>query len=79
MPRYVFDEETDDLLDRLTLMHCVCYHNYDTGRAGGITSYDEAIAFFSQDDLTLIGHNIVRFDIPAAEKVLRIKINARLI
>ena len=34
--------------------------------------------FFEQSD-TLIGHNIIRFDIPVAEKVLGIKIKAKLV
>ena len=34
--------------------------------------------FFKQSD-TLIGHNIIRFDIPVAEKVLGIKIKAKLV
>ncbi len=40
--------------------------------------YDEMRKFFTETEV-LVGHNIIRFDIPAVEKVLGIKVKARLI
>ena len=39
----------------------------------------EAMRIFFTEAKVLIGHNIIRFDIPAVEKVLGIKVKARLI
>jgi len=45
------------------------HHTYD---------YEAMRIFFTEAD-TLVGHNIIRFDIPAVERVLGIKVEARLI
>lgn len=72
----VFDIEADGLLDTITKIHCVSYtedgKNYHT-----ITNYPDMIAFFERESL-LIGHNIVRYDIRAIQKILGIKIKAKL-
>ena len=79
MNRYVIDMESDALLDSVTLVHVIGWFNIDTGRSGEITDYITMKRFLSQKDLTLICHNIIRFDVPVFEKVLGIKITARLI
>ena len=72
----VFDVEADNLLEDATKIHCLSYtsdgKNYNT-------------LFYYQDmrDLILsqnglIGHNIVRYDKPLLEKILGIRIKARL-
>ena len=73
----VFDCETNGLLDVLDKIHVVSwstdgkevYHTHD---------YDEMRKFFTETEV-LVGHNIIRFDIPAVEKVLGIKVKARLV
>lgn len=77
--RIVGDIESDGLLDTITKIHCLCYYDYDTGESKSLTSYKDIINLFNQDDLTFICHNNIRFDIPAIEKILGIKVKARLI
>ena len=73
----VFDIETDGLLDELTKIHVLSY-SHDGKEVKHTHDYDEMRKFFTETE-TLVGHNIIRFDIPAVEKVLGIKVNARLI
>tara|TARA_R110000850_G_scaffold193154_1_gene319980 strand:+ start:516 stop:989 length:474 start_codon:yes stop_codon:yes gene_type:complete len=79
----VFDIETDGLLDKLTKIHVLSYQTAVMDEPRSIFDYDEMRDFFleySMDHtLALAGHNIVRFDIPAVEKVLGIKVNAKLV
>lgn len=72
----IFDIETDGL--NSTKIHVLSWSD-DLGETVNSThDYDEMREFFMGDD-TLIGHNIVRFDVPAVESVLGIKVKARLI
>lgn len=73
----VFDIETDGFLEDLTKIHVVSY-SYDGKEVFSIHDYDEMRQFFSSHDY-LIGHDIHRFDIPAVEKVLGIKVKATLV
>ena len=72
----VFDVEADNLLDDATKIHCLSYtsdgKNYNT-----LFDYqDMRDLILAQNGL--IGHNIVRYDAPLLEKILGIKIQARL-
>ena len=72
----VFDVEADNLLDDATKIHCLSYtsdgNNYET-----LFDYqDMRDLVLSQKGL--IGHNIIRYDVPLLEKILGININARL-
>jgi len=72
----VFDVEADGLLDEATKIHCLSYTsdgiNYDT-----LFRYNDMRKLvLSQKGL--IGHNIVRYDVPLLEKILGINITARL-
>ena len=73
----VFDIETDGLLDVLTKIHVLAY-SIDQGPVKFTHDYDEMREFFSSQQ-TLVGHNIIRFDAPAIEKVLGIELKARMI
>ena len=73
----VFDIETDGLLDELTKIHVLSY-SHDGKEVKHTHDYDEMRKFFTETE-TLVGHNIIRFDIPAVEKVLGIEVKARLI
>ena len=79
----VFDIETDGLLDKLTKIHVLSYQTSAMDEPLSIFDYDEMRDFFleySMDHtLALAGHNIVRFDIPAVEKVLGIKVRSKLV
>jgi DNA polymerase III alpha subunit (gram-positive type) len=73
----VFDIETDGLLDELTKIHVLSWMG-DDGNVHHTHDY-EAMRIFFTEAPTLIGHNIIRFDIPAVEKVLGIEVKSRLI
>jgi len=79
MSRFIFDMECDALLDDVTKIHVIGWHSLDTGESGTITDYKMMKRFLSQSNLTLICHNAIRFDIPVFEKILKIKIIARVI
>lgn len=77
----VFDIETDGLIDDVTLIHCLSYHIYEDGdliKEGSITDYLE-MELFLLDQKILIGHNIIRYDIPVINKILGITISCQLI
>lgn len=73
----VFDIETDGLLDELTKIHVLSWMGAD-GKVQHTHDYEAMRTFFTEAD-TLVGHNIIRFDIPAVERVLGIEVKARLI
>jgi hypothetical protein len=73
----VFDIETDGLLDELTKIHVMSWSN-DMGEVKHTHDYDE-MRYVLLNSETLVGHNIIRFDIPAVERVLGIKVTARLV
>lgn len=70
----VFDVEADGLAP--TKLHCVSMQV--GGKLYDETDYDRERSFFTKADV-LIGHNIIRWDIPNVERLLGIKINARLV
>ncbi len=63
MNAYVFDIEADGLLDGATKIHCLCYYNLTNGESGSYTSIDDIRGFVENADV-LIGHNIIRYDVP---------------
>jgi hypothetical protein len=71
----VFDIETNGL--KPTLIHCLS-HTQEDGSITTYTKYDDMRSFF-QDQDTLIGHNIVRYDIPVCERLLGIDIKDKKI
>lgn len=75
--RYIFDVETDGL--KATRLHCLSYCTEDGKKRD--TLYDTKVIkeWLQQEDLVLIGHNIVKYDIPTLERLFDIKINAKLV
>ena len=73
----IFDIETDGLLDDLTKIHVMSY-SPDGNKVYHTHDYDEMRRVLLEAD-KLIGHNIIRFDIPAVENVLNIKVKAMLV
>ena len=71
----VFDIETDGF--NPTKIHVVSWMD-DDGIMHSTHDYEEMRTFFLNTD-TLIGHNIVRYDVPVVERILDIKIKARII
>tara|TARA_R110002020_G_scaffold216046_2_gene423404 strand:+ start:4735 stop:6567 length:1833 start_codon:yes stop_codon:yes gene_type:complete len=71
----VFDIETDGL--NPTKIHVVSWMD-DNGDVQYTHDYVSMRIFFEEAH-TLIGHNIVRYDIPAVEKILGVKITAHIV
>jgi len=73
----VFDIETDGLLEEATKIHAlswmdkngVVHHTHDQFQMALLLTQAE----------TLVGHNIIRYDIPVVEKLLGIKVEAKLV
>lgn len=74
MPSYIFDIETDGLLDELTLIHSLVLKDIETGEViscadhKGYRPVSEGIKLLEEAD-QIIGHNIIKFDIPALKKI----------
>ena len=70
MKRLVFDIETNGLLDQLSVIHCICTHDLDSGTSDlfGPDDIDAGLDQLSEAD-ELIGHNIIGFDVPAILKL----------
>lgn len=73
----IFDVEADGLLDVATKIHVLAYMKPD-GTPAWTHDYDEMRTILLNAKV-LIGHNIICYDIPLLEKILGIKIKARLI
>jgi hypothetical protein len=71
----VFDIETDGL--NASKIHVLSWMDND-GNVQHTHDYVAMRIFFEEADV-LIGHNIIRFDIPQVEKVLGVKIKAKLV
>lgn len=77
----VFDIESDGLYDNVTKIHCLCYESYLDGELitkGKLVNYDEIRNFINTQEV-LVGHNIIRYDLPVIEKILGVKFQGRSI
>lgn len=74
----IFDIETDGLVS--TKIHCLVKTQYRNGKRT-VTAYRDykSMKQAIEEESTLVGHNIVRFDVPELERILDFKIKARLI
>lgn len=71
MSSYIFDLETDGLLDDVTKIHCLVIKDIDTGQSLGYTGrgiWTEGIPKLEKADM-IIGHNIIKYDIPVLKKL----------
>jgi len=74
MKKLLFDIETDGLLDVLTKVHSLVIKDTDTGQRWscadkpGYMPVKDGVRMLMEADL-VIGHNIIKFDIPALQKV----------
>lgn len=75
----VFDIEGDSL--NPTKIHCLVAAIFDGERwvQKSTTDYDQMRKFFLQDNLVVVGHNVVRWDIPNVERLLNIKFEGEII
>ena len=61
----VIDIETDNLLDKMTTVHCAVAKDIKTGEVMEFRPDDIEQFVRLLDDNIVIGHNIINFDIPA--------------
>lgn len=77
MSRLVFDIETDGFLESLSVIHSLVIKDIDTGQVWSLhNQHDTGAAHNVADGLRIlmdadqiIGHNIIKFDLPAIKKV----------
>lgn len=68
----IFDIETDNLLDKVTIIHCLSAAIYEDNKLIEevvITDYNDIIDFLDAQTV-IVGHNIVRYDLPVLKKLL---------
>ena len=72
----VLDIETDGLLDVMTKLHVFSYEMYNgfTLVKKGSTRDPEVIKKVIDESEFIVGHNIIRFDLPALKKLLNIEV-----
>lgn len=68
--RYVFDLETDGLLDEVSVIHCAVIYDIDTEELIGFRPHElgKFLKLYRAAKL-LIGHNIIGYDIPVIGKL----------
>lgn len=66
----IFDIETDNFLDKCTVIHCISAQDYNTGKIYEYrpNNIKEGLKLL-QDAKLLIGHNVIQFDLPAIQKL----------
>lgn len=79
MPAYVVDIEADALLDDVTKIHVLSYTPINEFKPTSLFTYEEMMDFLNQEDLTIIGHNFINYDIKVLRKVLGYEGNPRII
>jgi len=76
----IFDIETDGLLPTVTKIYCLSYEKYDKNillEKKTLLKEEEIIEFINLQEI-LIGHNIIRYDIPVLEKIYGSRINIKV-
>lgn len=75
----VADCEADGLLDEATLLHIVSYqlHNKEIKSIAGSdhTRLRKFLQYHVDNEIPLVGHNFIGFDIPLFEKILRVDLS----
>lgn len=72
--KYILDIETDGLIPEMTKVHCIVLKNIEDGSLISCASQpnyhsiEAALDYISEADL-LVGHNIIKFDLPAFRKI----------
>ena len=68
---FIFDLETDGLLDEVTRVHCLVIKSTDSGEVTSYTGKDieAGIKYLMDSDQQLIGHNVIKYDIPVLQKL----------
>lgn len=70
MTRWVWDLESDGLLDKITKIHCIVLRHVETDEVQTYGPDEIKAALFTlMNAEEVIGHNIIAYDIPALQKV----------
>ena len=77
----VFDIETNGLRKIATKIHCLSYQIFENNKfiAKGSITNPEQIKTFLINQENLVGHNIVKYDIPVLQDILGFNITTKLI
>lgn len=78
--KLIVDVETNGFVDKLNKIHCIVCKDINTEK---VYSYNpnnisEGLDLLKKAD-TLIGHNVLKFDLPALEKVYGFKFNGHIV
>lgn len=74
--QYIFDIETDSLNATKIHVLSVCYlDKSQEWQIKSTTDYEEMKKFFTTENCIFIGHNVRKFDIPVAERILGVKLH----
>ena len=65
--KYIFDIETDGLIQDVTKIHCLVLKDVNTEKTLSL-SVEEGLDKLSNADL-IVGHNIIKFDLPVIKKL----------
>lgn len=68
MQEYIFDIESDGLLDTISKIHCLSYTNMDTTYRGTLYTKEDIQYFFSTNNI-FIGHYITMYDFKALKMI----------
>ncbi len=70
MSRWVFDLESNGLLDTVSTVHCICLRHVETNEklSFGPDEIDRALYVLMNAE-EVIGHNIIAYDIPVLQKL----------
>lgn len=76
--KIIFDIEADNLLNKVSTIHCMVYASLE----GDFISFKKEINATKMVEILnnydyIIGHNIIRYDIPVLEKITGLKITAK--
>jgi DNA polymerase III epsilon subunit-like protein len=77
MTTFVFDLEGDSLTP--TKIWCIGCQDVEAAKVHTTTSYEDMRKLFSNKEHTFIAHNGKRFDVPVIQRLLDIKIEAKVI
>ena len=68
--RLIFDLESDNLLDKVTKIYCICTYDIDSKESKSFRpdEIEAAIEYLAKAE-TLIGHNIINYDLAVIEKL----------
>lgn len=73
---FIFDIEGNGL--NPDKIWCLCAHNYSTDKAKSTTDYNDMRRFLEKAEI-IVGHNIARWDVPVLERILGVKVKAKIV